>query len=488
MSMKKINSSARYGSFSLIVTAVVLVILILVNLAVNSLPATLTSIAGEKTSVYTISKASVKYLKTLEDEITVYVVQIDGASSEHDLMIKKYVERYAELSPKLTVKTVDPEVKPGFLPSYNKDNSISEDKLASSVTHLVVESGKRARIIPYSDIFKYALSGDDLNAFYQAYGYIPYSYEIENCLLSAIDYVTLDTLPTIYYTSTHKENTLDEGFTAFAKLENIGISALDIEKEGKIPSDAEAVIIYAPETDFSAKEIAALKDYADRGGNIILSTEFNKNLSDRVLDNLYAFASEYYGMSHKDIIVLEGETKNVYYYPDCIFTTMTDKVPSAIKTGQQGYVIFTFAHAIEISDTLPEGVTVDTLFTTTSKGYAKKEYGKDFTYDKQKDDLSGTFVLGAASTRKNGDTSSRLWWFSSTDALSTSMNPYVAVYVLTESVDKEESVSAASIIITHDRVDISDKAATLWSWIIIAIIPAAILGYGIYVRVRRVRR
>lgn len=486
--MKKFNSSARYGSFSLIVTAIVLVILILVNLAVNSLPATVTSITGEKNDVYRISGASKKYLKTLEDEITVYVVQIEGADGEHDLMIKKYVERYAALSGKLNVKYIDPEVKPGFLSSYNSDDSIAEDELSSSVTHLVVESGKRARIIPYSDIFKYALSGDDLNAFYQAYGYVPYSYEIENCLLSAIDYVTLDTLPTIYYTNNHKENTLDEGFTAFAKLENIGISALDVEKEGKIPSDAEAVIIYAPETDFSAKEIDALKEYADNGGRIILSTEYNKNLSDRVLENLYGFASEYYGMSYKDVIVLEGETKNVYYYPDCIFTTMTDKVPSAIKTGQQGYVIFTFAHAIEVSEALPEGVTVDKLFTTTDKGYAKTEYGKDFTYDKQKDDLSGSFLLGASSTREVGGAKSKLWWFSSTDAISTSMNPYVAVYVLTESVDKKESVSAASIIITHDRVDISDKAATLWSWVIIAIVPAAILGYGIYVRVRRARR
>ena len=68
------------------------------------------------------------------------------------------------------------------------------------------------------------------------------------------------------------------------------------------------------------------------------------------------------------------------------------------------------------------------------------------------------------------------------------MHPYVAVYVLTESVDKKESVSAASIIITHERMDISNKAADFWSWLIIAIIPGAILGYGIYVRVRRVRR
>lgn len=485
--MKKFNSSTRYGGFSLIVTAVVLVILIVLNLAINTLPATITSITGEKTDVYKITDASKKYLKTLDEEITVYIVQIDGASGEHDLMIRKYVERYATLSGKLTVKYVDPEIKPGFLPSFNKDGAISEDALATSVTHLVVESGKRAKIIPYSDIFKYALLGDDLNVFYQTYGYVPYSYEIENCLLSAIDYVTLDVLPTIYYTNTHKENVLDEGFTAFAKLENIGISALDIEKEGKIPSDAQAVIIYAPETDFSAKEIEALKEYADRGGNVILSTEYNINLTDRFHENLYGFTKEYYGMDCVDAFVMEGSKDYIYQLPIYILATMTDKVPSAIKKGQ-GYVLFTYSHGISISDNLPEGVTVDKLFTTTNSGYARPNFGKDDKLDKKDTDLSGSFVLGASATRVNGESKSKLWWFSSTDAISTSMNPYVAVYVLTESVDKKESVSAASIIITHERMDISNKAADFWSWLIIAIIPGAILGYGIYVRVRRVRR
>ena len=490
--MKKFNSSARYGSFSLAVTAIVLVILILVNLAVNSLPATMTSITNEKSSVYTITDASKDYLKTLDQEITVYIVQIDGASGEHDLMIKKYVERYATLSDKLTVKYIDPEIKPGFLPSYNKDNSISEESLDSSYTHLVVESKKRARIASIDDILP------EYRYYMQTYGGIPIgvslSYEIEKCLLSAIDYVTLDVVPTIYYTSTHKEASLDDGVSAFAKLDNVNLKALDLETEGKVPSDACAVIIYSPQTDFSEKEINALKEYADKNGNVIISTDYNINVSDRYLDRLYSFTKEYYGMDYLDALVLEGDTGRIYGYPIYIYVTMTDKVPSGVKSGTGGYVLFTYAHAISISDTLPEGVTVDKLFTTTSGGYAKVTFGSDETFAKKDGDLSGVFTLGAISTRQNGDMRSRLWWFSSTDALATTMsttiagNIYVPVYVLTESVNKENSVSAAAVLITHELLEISDKAADLWSWIIIAIVPGEILGYGIYVRVRRVRR
>ena len=125
--MKKFNSSARYGSFSLIATAIILAVLIFVNLAINALPATVTSVTGEKTDVYKVSDATKKYLKTVEDNITVYVVHREGAVTKNERLveknvmfdpasaIKKYVERYAALSDKLTVKYVDPEIKPDSL-------------------------------------------------------------------------------------------------------------------------------------------------------------------------------------------------------------------------------------------------------------------------------------------------------------------------------------------------------------------------------------
>ncbi|MBE6582937.1 MAG: hypothetical protein E7648_06715 [Ruminococcaceae bacterium] len=495
--MKKINSSARYGSISLISIAVVLVILILLNMAVGLLPETSTSLTGEKTDVYKISKTSVDYIKELDEDITVYVVQLENSAGQYDLMIKKYVERYATLSKKITVKYVDPEIKPMFLESYNADGAIEEDLLDPSYTHLVVESGRRARIIPYSDIVKYALTEQELLAIYQTYGYIPdsvpISYEIENCLLSAVDYVTLEVVPKIYYTSTHKETALDSLFSYYANLENIELSAIDIEKEGSIPSDAQAVIIYAPQSDFSEKEIAALKKYADNGGNIVLSTEFYLELADRKLENLYGFIEEYYGMSYMDVLVHEGTEGRFLSTPPFVFVTMTDKVPSGLNSATYGSVLFKIPHAIGISEELPDGVTVDTLFTTTNKSYAKPNYNKD-NEEKEDGDISGPFVIGAKSTRVTANGKSKLLWFSSTDALRATYNYrlqdsiHVAVYSLSESVGKRDIVSTVAMVIETDYLDISDKAATLWSWIIIAIVPGAILGYGIFVRIRRSRR
>lgn len=479
----KITSTVRYGSYSLIVMAVVLAILIFINLAVGALPSTVTSITDKDSEIYSISDTSKEYMKKLDQKVTVYVVSVEGSSTEHHLMINEYVKKYCALSDNVTVKYVDPVLRPGFMAEYNKDGALTEDELSPDYTHIVVESDKRSKIIPYTDIFTYALSGDDLTAFYYTYGYVPYSFNIENCLISAIDYVTVELLPTIYYTTGHGETTLDDGFTTFAKLDNIAIKSIDLSKVDAVHEDAHAIIIYSPKNDFSEIEISRLKEFSERGGNIILATDYNVSLSDRIFENLYTFTSEHYGLSYIDALVFEGDTSKIYGYNEYILATMTSSAPELIKA-EAGYALFTYAHAIEVSSELPEGVTVKTMFTTTSKGYAKADFGKDSVREKEEGDLEGAFNLGLTSDR--GD--STLWWFASTDALNTSMNPYIVIYALAESVEKESAVSAAAVVITHDMLEISDQAADLWSWILIGIIPGAILAYGIYIRYRRSRR
>ncbi len=474
----KITSTVRYGSYSLIVMAVVLAILIFINLAVGALPSTVTSITDKDSEIYSISDTSKEYMKKLDEKVTVYVVSVEGSSTEHHLMINEYVKKYCALSDNVTVKYIDPVLRPGFMAEYNKDGALTEEQLSPDYTHIVVESDKRSKIIPYSDIFTYALSGDDLTTFYYTY-----SFNIENCLISAIDYVTVELLPTIYYTTGHGETTLDDGFFNLVKIENIDIKALDLSKTEDVPEDAHAIIIYAPKNDFSEIEIGRLKEFSERGGNIILSTDYNISLSDRVFENLYAFTSEHFGVNYIDALVFEGDTSKIYRYNEYIFATMTANTPTLIKE-EVGYALFTYSHAISIADELPEGVTVKPMFTTTSKGYAKVDFGKDSLRDKQEGDLEGAFNLGLTSNR--GD--STLWWFASTDALNTKINPHIASCTNSESVEKENAVSAAAVVIEHDMLEISDQAADLWSWIFIGIIPGAILAYGIYVRYRRTRR
>lgn len=500
----KIGNSVRYGSMSLIATAVVLAIIVIVNLAVNALPASYTTYTTDAKGVYDITDTSRDYLSKLDTDVILYVVATEAANDEHHLMIKEFIRRYSLLSDRITVKNIDPELYPEFINTYIKKELTVEytaEDLSTEYTHLVVESEKRSMIVPYSNIFTLSITTDQLEEYYYTYGYVPYDFELENRLLSAIDFVCADTIPSIYYTTGHGEAELDSGYKGFAVYENILLNELKLSEAEGIPSEGRAIIIYAPTTDFTDAEIKMLKEFSDRGGNIILSTCYNSTLESRDLPKLYSFIAEYYGLEYFDVMVFDGNAGNYFGYQYWLFPKMTSSVNSVI-TSTSGSLLFRNCNAIAVSETLPEGVKVTALQTTSDSGYAKTKITESTQSKKEEGDLEGSFLLGAMSERTTEDARSVLWWYASTDALSTEIdsqlasiygtaitkNSYLVIYTLIEAVDKDNSVSVASVALTYEILEISDGAATLWSVIIIAIIPGAILAYGIYVRYKRVRR
>ena len=62
----------HYGSFSILLTAVVLIIAILVNVAVNALPTSLIQIDMSSSRIFTLNEQSVNVLKNLDQDVTIY--------------------------------------------------------------------------------------------------------------------------------------------------------------------------------------------------------------------------------------------------------------------------------------------------------------------------------------------------------------------------------------------------------------------------------
>ena len=130
MKKVKITNAVKYGTYSLVATAVVLAIIIIANLAVAALPSKYTSITNGRTGIYDISSASKKILSSLTDEVTVYVIATQDQASDYHLMITEYLKRYSALSDKLTVKSVDPVLRPSFVSAYieNRYGSDSDSR------------------------------------------------------------------------------------------------------------------------------------------------------------------------------------------------------------------------------------------------------------------------------------------------------------------------------------------------------------------------
>ena len=487
--MNNINAkkrSLKLGGYSVIVTAVVIAIVIVVNLAVRLLPTRYTKYSTSTVGLYDISETSRGILSKVKDKISIYVVSDPSYTDE---VTREYVAKYAGLNSNISWSTVDPAVKPGFLKEYTSES------LSSQQTHLVLvnKNNGRSRVIPYTDIYYQKYTQQELLYYQMYYGSVPDNptyFNIEQQLTSAVDYLTAEKLPTVYYITGHGETALDSTVTGLIGAENIDLAALPLLTKGSVPDDADAVIIPAATKDFTEDEIKALEAYTAKGGNVLMTSFYNSKLKERNLTNLYGFAKSL-GLEYKDVKVYEGGGKFVQS-PDNILPTLVDKKYSS-AIGNNTYLLMVQCNAITLAKTAPEGVTLTELLTTSVLGFAKTEVTEETKSEKEEGDEEGTFVLGAMAEKTVDGKTSKLVWLASPvllDGRSLSYYSNISYFmaILTDLCEKESSVTINAKSLQIEALTVSEASANLWGIILIAVIPLAVLVTGFVIWNRRIKR
>ncbi|CDC73719.1 putative uncharacterized protein [Candidatus Colimorpha enterica] len=487
--MNNINAkkrSLKLGGYSVIVTAVVIAIVIVVNLAVRLLPTKYTKYSTSTVGLYDISETSRGILSKVKDKISIYVVSDPSYTDE---VTREYVAKYAGLNSNISWSTVDPAVKPGFLKEYTSES------LSSQQTHLVLvnKNNGRSRVIPYTDIYYQKYTQQELLYYQMYYGSVPDNptyFNIEQQLTSAVDYLTAEKLPTVYYITGHGETALDSTVTGLIGAENIDLAELPLLTKGSVPDDADAVIINAATKDFTEDEIKALEAYTAKGGNVLMTSFYNSKLKERNLTNLYGFAKSL-GLEYKDVKVYEGGGKFVQS-PDNILPTLVDKKYSS-AIGNNTYLLMVQCNAITLAKTAPEGVTLTELLTTSVLGFAKTEVTEETKSEKEEGDEEGTFVLGAMAEKTVDGKTSKLVWLASPvllDGRSLSYYSNISYFmaILTDLCEKESSVTINAKSLQIEALTVSEASANLWGIILIAVIPLAVLVTGFVIWNRRIKR
>lgn len=120
-------------------TAVVFGIVIVINLAAGELPEEISSIDVTSTKLYSITDTTKEYLKTLEEDVTIYVLASEKNSDE---TLSETLNRYEDLSGHVIVEYKDPAVNPSFYQQYTQT--------APSSNSLIIVSSQRSRLVDYS--------------------------------------------------------------------------------------------------------------------------------------------------------------------------------------------------------------------------------------------------------------------------------------------------------------------------------------------------
>lgn len=455
------------GSYSLVMTGIVLAILVVVNIFASVLPAAMTQYDISSTKLYSITSNTKVVVNALEKDVILYwIVQAD----KEDDVIENLLAKYENLSEHIEVVKKNPDVYPTFADQYT-----SEDVPNNS---LIVECGERSRFISYSDIYLMTenMSGYSSDA----------SFDGEGAITSAIDYVISEEMPKLYILEGHGEAELSSVFREQIEKENMETITFSLLNEDSVPEEADCVLIYGPTSDISAEEKGMLSEYVTGGGKLMVLAG---PLEEGKLENLYCLLEDYHVEATDGIVVESDREHYAFQAPYILLPEIGDSEITEPLTEENHYAIMPIAQGLKVKDT---SGAVTELLTTSGTAYSKAAGYDISSYEKEKGDVDGPFALAVSVDCGN---EGQIVWFSSSNLLDDVYNSYssggnldLGMNTLSSLMGEREAVAIRSKSLNYNYLTISESTASLLKVIMIGGFPLAFLGAGICTIISRRRR
>ena len=462
----------RAGSYSAFAAVVVIAIAVLANLMVSTLPSTTTQLDLTEQSLYSLSEQTERIVASLDKDVTMYLICNEGSE---DTTILRLLERYEGLSDHIRVETMDPTIHPTFLDQYELDISTL---YANSV---LLDCGGRYRLVGYDEIYVTEYSMD-----YYSYSYnSTTSFDGENALTNALHYVSSDSLPKAYILTGHGEAELDESITAMLAQDNFDSESISLLSMDAAPEDAAAIIIHQPTSDLSEDEADLLIAYLQNGGSVTLFTSY---MDVQKMPQLLRMTSAM-GLTAGEGIVIEGDRQmRLNRYPHYLLPEIGDhEITEALSAA--GYYILT-PLAQPIIETEDSTADITWLLTTSDDAYAKLAGLNLTTTEKEEGDAEGPFYVGAVA-----EDAGKLLWItgdsfldSYVDSAVSGANSNLFLNALNWMGGQEESISIRAKSLDATGLTVTQSDSSLWSVIMIGVIPLALVAVGVIIMMRRKRR
>lgn len=467
--------------FSTGMIAIVVALTVVVNLIASALPETYTQIDATSQKLYSITEDTEKYLDTLKDDVTLYVMVNKNSKDDN---VDRTLQKYASASKHVKVKYVDPNVSPTFASKYT-DSDVTSNSI-------IVVCGDRSKVIDYnSDIYEYSYDS--------SYNYSVTGYDCEGQVTAAIQYVTSESTTNVYELTGHDESTLSGDFSEVFQKRFMNVGSLSLLTVDAIPEDCQAIFITAPQSDLSEDDLSKLSQYLGNGGKIYLSidyskwndlTNFKKLLSDNNIETTES---------------LLAETDRSYYYQSPFYllpNVENTEVSSSVAGMTQVFV----PYSVGLTYTGEDDSNV-TSFMTTSDTTIAKAAANIAAVQSQADaaniasvqdgDTQGQYSLGMMVTNENGGElcvlgSAMMCTDSANQIVSghnaTLFNGIVNALVTTDDENSDNAVVIAAKDYTVSNLTVSANAMLVYGILWGIFMPIALIIIGIIVWARRRKR
>lgn len=367
------NKKFKYGTYSAISAIVVIAVLIAVNLVVSQfdLKFDLTS-----NDMFSISDTSKEIINNLDTDVNIYALFKTGSE---DATFKEILEQYASNSKHVNVIYKDPYLYPQFTQNYSSNGQEIE------VNSIIVESGERYKVIMPDELISYSTN-------YQTYQTYAESIDIEPKVTSAIQYVTTENIPVVYYMTGHNEMPIPPYFEQQLEASNYQIQEINLLTMETIPSDCSALIMTTPGRDYTIEETKKIKDYLANDGRAILLLQYTSSN----LPNVNSILNSY-GVQIDKSVIVEGNKENYYQNPTWLLPNI-ESHDMTKNTLDKNYRIFLpIGQTITETELKKNSLTIEPLLTTSKKSYSKNNPQAQ-SVNKEQGDMEGPFNVGVAIT------------------------------------------------------------------------------------------
>lgn len=457
------------GAYSSVTVVIGIALAVIVNLIAAKIPVKYTNIDITSNQLYTITDQTKQLLGKLDEDVTIYVINSEDSA---DTTLQQTLKGYQDISEHIKVSYIDPLVNPQFTAQYSTSN-VSQNSL-------IVETQKRYKVIPYSDIYETEID-------YSTYSQNVTGYDGEGQLTSAIAYCTSDDMPKVYIITGHNEYNLDSGFTGALEKENIDYETISLMEHDAVPEDAECIIIHAPEKDFSEDDANKVIDYLNQGGKAFITTEYveeNQPNFERILSE--------FGMTIQKGYAVDNNTENYYQTPIYLLPNVEYSDETTGLTGTHTYVFAPYAQGISVPDVDVDGMTYTKLLTTSENSLIKTDVRNTTTFEKEDGDIDGPVCIGVKAEKTFDSYSAVLYVFSSAQIFTDNADNAVAgnnkqlfSNIMSTIASHEISVSVPVKSYDLENLTASSRDIYIFETIVVILVPLALLITGFVIWLKR---
>lgn len=346
--------TALHGMNATVVIVVFLGILIFINLLTHrhKFNWDLT-----ETSFYTLAPQTRKIAATLPRKVKMTAFYEIGNPGRQGL--ERLIEGYQEVTDKIEIEFVDPDRQPAVTKQYG----------VTLYGTVVVESGAQVTKVKQAT---------------------------EENLTNALLQVTRDHQKKIYFLSGHNEKSINDkekkGYTQAKELlerDHFLVEELLLLQTGKVPADADTLIINGPEKIFQAVEIEAINEYLNRGGAVLLLLDPQQD------SGLTPFLAEW-GIEIRDDLVIDPLAK--LYGADYTTPIVSQVSDHPITRELRAQTIYPLLRSVASFN--KKGLQSTELLFSGPKSWAEKEYQAGKVKMDPGIDLQGPVSVGVAITKE----------------------------------------------------------------------------------------